>query len=186
MKKRKAFLSLLVIASVLVFTAFPQAMATLPKGNGIQKINEHIHWDDPPLFFVRGYYYAGLWPEEFSGKIKVGTWLTIGFGWGNDVPEEYLEEAIANDIYFLTVIWPLFFHFYFDGEEIDIVDCWHLENIRIEDNGDGTYWYYIPFRYYVPPRAVGHYDIVFVWDDPDPYPDWVWAGYIEWVPPKWL
>jgi hypothetical protein len=182
MQKSKALLPLLLVVSILVFAIIPQTMATLPNGNGVQKINEHIHSNEP-YFFTRGYYYVPWVPEVFSGQIKVGAWLTIGFGWGDIVHESELEQRIAAEIAFLEA-WEL--TLFFDGEEIDITDCWRFDDIIYEDWGDGIIFYYIPFRYYIAPRAVGHYDIVFVIDNPHPIPDVIFEGFVEWVPLNWL
>ncbi len=182
MQRSKAILPLLLFASVLVFALIPQTIATFPNGHGIQKINANIHSNEPFLF-TRGYYYVPWVPELFSGQIKVGTWLTIGFGWADIVHESELEQRIVAEIIFLEA-WDL--EFFFNGEEINMADCWRFDEIICEDWGDGIIFYYIIFRYYIPPQAVGHYDIAFGWDNPDPIPDEIFEGDIEWVPPNWL
>lgn len=173
----------------------PNTMATLPNGNGIQKINEHIHeTQDTSLYFARGYYYSPVAPDEFSGQIKVGTWLTIGFGWTSGspipeygVPEEILEETIAAEIEMIKT-WPL--GLTFGGEEIDIADCWRFDDVVIlsleemypeDPNAVGLYHFYIPFRYYIPPRNPGHYEII------STFAGSPWSiGYVEWVPANQL
>ena len=189
MQKTKTLLPLLLFVSVLAFAMIPNTMATLPNGNGIQKINEHIHeTQDTSLYFARGYYYSPVAPDEFSGQIKVGTWLTIGFGWAIFyVPEEDLEEMIAAEIELIKT-WPL--GLTFGGEEIDINDCWRfddvvirpMEEIEPEDpDAVGLFYFYIPFRYYIPPRKPGHYEII------STFAGSPWSiGYVEWVPANQL
>ena len=176
MQKTKTIIPLLLFISVLVFTMIPNTLATLPNGNGIQNINEHIHIDEP-TFFTRGYYYNPWYPELSSGQIKVGTWLTIGFGSAGVAHEDVLEQAIADHIAWIQS-QPL--SLTFDGEEINIVDCWRFDDVIITPLGDGMFLYYIPFRYYIPPRAVGHYDIVLE------FMGMTLTGYVEWVPPNLL
>ena len=181
MQKTKIIIPLLLFISILAFAMIPNSMATLPNGNGIQKFNEHIHVDEPTLY-TRGHYYNPWYPDPgppyyCSGQIKVGTWLTIGWGGGSMVPEAELEEAIAADIAWIKAN-PVILTF--DGEEIDTAKGWRFDDIIIIPLGGDLYYYYIPFRYYIPPRAVGHYEIVLEFMGTS------LAGYVDWVPPNLL
>lgn len=184
MQKTKTILPLLLFVSVLAFAMIPNTMATLPMGNGAQNLNPNTHDD----YWARGYYYSLILPDVFSGQIKVGTWLTIGFGWYQIyIPEDVLDEVIAADIEMLKS-WPL--GLTFDGEEIPIEDCWRFDDVIVipmeelapeDPEAPGTYFFEIRFRYYIPPRAVGHYEIISTWFG---FP---WSiGYVEWVPANQL
>jgi hypothetical protein len=78
----------------------------------------------------------------------------------------------------------------FDGEEINIEDCWRFDDVVVipqedlnpeDPNAPGYYYYYIPFRYYIPPRDPGHYDIIGTLAGVPLY-----VGYVEWVLPNQL
>lgn len=176
MQKTKTIIPLLLFISVLACAMIPNTMATLPNGNGIQKFNEHIHIHEP-TWYTRGYYYNPWYPEMSSGPIKVGTWLTIGWGGGGVVPEAELEETIA---YFIAWIKANPVSLTFDGEELYSEESWRFDDVIIIPLGDGLVYFYIPFRYYIPPRAVGRYEIVL------DFGFGTVAGYVEWVPPNQL
>ena len=175
MQKTKTIIPLFLFIGVLAFALIPNTMATLPNGNGIQKFNEHIHIHEPS-WYTRGYYYNPWYPDISSGQIKVGTWLTIGWGGGGVALEDELEQTIAGLIAWIKAN-PA--SLTFNGEEI-YTKGWRFDDIIIIPLGDGMYYYYIPFRYYIPPRAVGHYEIVLE------FMGMTLAGYIEWVPPNLL
>jgi hypothetical protein len=175
-QKTKTIIPLLLFIGVLAFAMIPNTMATLPNGYGIQKFNEHIHIHEP-AYYTRGHYYNPWYPELCSGPIKVGTWLTIGWGGVFEVPEEELEDAIA---FWIAWIKANPVSLTFDGEEIYSEESWRFDDVIIIPLGDGMYYFQIPFRYYIPPRAVGYYEIVL---DFGVGPV---AGYVEWVPPNQL
>ncbi|MFX0152043.1 MAG: hypothetical protein ACFFAJ_14740 [Candidatus Hodarchaeota archaeon] len=157
----------------------------LPEGKGVQKINPHVHgeaWPYGPRY-SRGYYYVPWAPEEFSGTIKVGTWLTIGLGWwpGFPVHEDFVDDAIEFLIADGTasVDW-----LNFNGEFIDLEQCWRVDYIIVEpwidEYGNPVpefYYIYFPFRYYIPPQAKGTYEISISFFGSE-----IFEGYIEWAP----
>jgi hypothetical protein len=169
---------------------------SLPDGEGVQDIKPYILHEVPSTYppppYTRGYYYAIPYPNEYSARIRTGTWLTLGFGWVNDkinVPYEEIEQA-KEDL--LSWLPPVIITF--NAEAIDTEAYWRPDDffvIRMEDQTiypdyePGTYLVYLPWRYYIPPRAVGRY-IIYA-DFPLANDDLLHlTGWIEWYPPPEL
>ncbi|MFX0152243.1 MAG: hypothetical protein ACFFAJ_15760 [Candidatus Hodarchaeota archaeon] len=179
MKKTKIIYSIICIVLIWSCGSIFSVDSSLPQGNGVQKINPHIHEDlsiPPYPPYARGYYYVPLLPDLFSGTIPTGTWLTIGFGWGYKYV--FPEDIDARKAELVSTAEEFEIYLSFDGINIDKSDCWRYDDIVIREMEDlpGTFLVYLPFRYYLPPQSIGYYPIIIT------YGDLTFSGWVEWVP----